>query len=378
VKIVLVSGHQRSWDTGAGLVYLHLDEGLRRLGHEVTLFTPEDFLSTAAPGRIRRLMAPRSLERRVRSAVKAADVVEVAGGLGWRLFSALRARPSGRPPLLVTRIHGLEMLDEQARFIEEIAGSMKLSWKYKLVTRRWTNWQEFQSIALSDLVVCYTSRDLDAIVLRGLKAESDVARVAEGFDPSYLQARKHSGLGSRLLWWGTWLDRKGISAVPRALELVSRSVPQVTLTIGGSRMAPDKVLAAFAPHVRSRVSVLPFVSRERHRELLMEHDIFVFPSLSEGFGLALAEAMGSEMACVTTLTGLAHDWLEHGQNCLIVPMSSPTGLSRAVTRLAHDAELRQVLGANAGRTVRELSWGRFARETEAAYEARRARLMERD
>ena len=76
----------------------------------------------------------------------------------------------------------------------------------------------------------------------------------------------------------------------------------------------------------------------------MEHDIFVFPSLSEGFGLALAEAMGSEMACVTTLTGLAHDWLEHGQNCLIVPMSSPTGLSRAVTRLAHDAELRQVLG----------------------------------
>jgi glycosyltransferase involved in cell wall biosynthesis len=142
-------------------------------------------------------------------------------------------------------------------------------------------------------------------------------------------------------------------------------------------MAPEKVLAAFAPHVRSRVSVLPFVSRERHRELLMEHDIFVFPSLSEGFGLALAEAMGSEMACVTTLTGLAHDWLEHGQNCLIVPMSSPTGLSRAVMRLAHDAELRQVLGANAGRTVRELSWERFARETEAAYEARRARLVER-
>ena len=132
--------------------------------------------------------------------------------------------------------------------------------------------------------------------------------------------------------------------------------------------------AEFPADLRPRVTVLPFVSRDRHVEILDQHDVFIFPSLSEGFGSALAEAMASGMPCVTTFTGMANDWLEHGRNCLLVPMRSPTGLARAVERLLGDAELRRVLGTGAQRTAQQWTWERFARETAARYEERLARL----
>jgi glycosyltransferase involved in cell wall biosynthesis len=369
LRILLLSPHKRNWDTDP--VYPQLDQGLRRLGYQVTLLTEEDLVGSNMPVTLKKLVTPFLTKRRALQAAIESDVVEAAGGLGWRLFSSLRARSATRSrPLLVTRLHGLEYLDEQARFVEEIAGSIRLSAKYKLLTRRWINWQDFRSLRLSDCVVCHTSRDADGVAARGLKAENAVATMPLATESRYFQEHAYRQPASRVLWWGTWIERKGIAAVPRALELLARSVPSVTITMGGTGTPPEVVLSAFPAELRARVTVLSFVSRERHLEILDEHDVFLFPSLSEGFGLALAEAMASSLPCVTTLTGLAHDWLEHGRNCLLVPMCSPTGVARAVERLLSDVELRRSLGTNAQATARNWSWDRLAHETATLYERR--------
>lgn len=372
---MLISAHPRSWDSGSSLVYLHLDEELRRLGHDVTLLTEEDYLPSGTSVTVRKLFGPLIVKRRALEMARRADIVEVPGDLGWSLFGALRAGRSGRErPLLVSRLHGLAFLDEQARFIEEIAGSLRLPIKYKLVTRHWVNWQDFRSLALSDMIACYTSRDVDAIVVRRLKAEEDVTIAPPGVEARYFRPRAYREAGRRLLWWGTWIERKGIAEMPRALELVSRAVPGVTLTIGGSGARPETLLGAFPPGLRDKVTVLPFVTREQHLDILDQHDVFVFPSLSEGFGLALAEAMASGLPSVTTFTGLAHDWLEHGRNALLVPMRAPTALAREVRRLLEDVDLRRTIGANGQRTARQWTWDAFGRSTATLYAQYLARL----
>ena len=378
MRVLLVSGHKKNWDAGASTVYLHLERDLRAEAAapgSVKCLHAQDYVSDQFPGIVQKWAAAMFLKRRVLEETDCADVVEVAGNLGWLLFKAVRNQSNGRRPLLVTRLHGLEFKDEEARVAEEIAGRKSLPLKYKLFTRRWLNWQEMQTIREADLVICHTSREVDAIVGAGLKPESQVVMMPLGVDEDFfLPDRDYRPAADRLLWWGSWVERKGIYSLPRAFDLACRRLPNLTLTLGGTGTNAETILSQFAPHLRSRIDVLPFVSREGHLAALKNHDVFLFPSLSEGFGLALLEAMAAGLPCITTFTGMAHDLLEHHANCLLAPMNGPTALARHIVQLYHRPELRRRLGTHARRTARALTWPELARQTDAAYRTHLSRL----
>ena len=366
MKILLISGHKKNWGAGASSVYLHLNQELQQLACYSHLFNLEDYLSDKLPGVVQKLTQAFHVERKILPQVKEADVIEVAGNIGWRLFERLLSARLQKRPLLAVRLHGLEFKDEQARITEEIARLMKLPIKYKLLTRHWINWQEFKTIELADIVVCHTSREADAIITAGLKHQSKVKICPLGIDPAFISEREHRASVNKLLWWGSWIERKGIYTLPRAFELAVREIPNLSLTIGGSGTPPQEVLSYFPPELRPQITVLPFVSEDEHKKILAEHDVFIFPSLSEGFGLALLEAMATGMPCITTLTGM-YDWLEHGKNCYIVPMSAPTAISAAIKRLNDDFTLRCAIGDKARETARILSWQNFAKQTLEIY-----------
>jgi glycosyltransferase involved in cell wall biosynthesis len=76
-------------------------------------------------------------------------------------------------------------------------------------------------------------------------------------------------------------------------------------------------------------------------------DIFAFPSRSEAFGNALAEAMVHGLAIVTTPVGLAQHWIRDGENGIIIPEDPPDEMTAALTRLLADPSLRDRLGQQA-------------------------------
>ena len=78
--------------------------------------------------------------------------------------------------------------------------------------------------------------------------------------------------------------------------------------------------------------------------------LFVLPSYSENFGIALAEAMGAGLPCVMSdQVGIAVDAKEYDAG-LVVPCEVEP-LASAIQRLLDDPELRRRLGANARRLV---------------------------
>src|SRR5262249_7704920 len=52
-------------------------------------------------------------------------------------------------------------------------------------------------------------------------------------------------------------------------------------------------------------------------------DVFVFPSLYEGLGIALIEAMAAGCACVATTAGPIPEFVENGRNGILVPPANP-------------------------------------------------------
>ena len=88
-------------------------------------------------------------------------------------------------------------------------------------------------------------------------------------------------------------------------------------------------------------------------ELLSAFDIFVMPSREESFSRPLAEAMLSGLACVGTEAGGTPEVLEDGKAGLLAPSGSADGISRALTTLFENPDLRGILGARARKSARE-------------------------
>ncbi len=109
------------------------------------------------------------------------------------------------------------------------------------------------------------------------------------------------------------------------------------------------MLAKFDPVDREALEVVPRIGLPEQIEQYETFSIFLFPSLAEGFGLTLPEAMSFGLAAVTTHAGFGADHLEDGKNARVVYPSSPH-LARAMLELIENDELRWRL-ATAGREV---------------------------
>ncbi len=82
-------------------------------------------------------------------------------------------------------------------------------------------------------------------------------------------------------------------------------------------------------------------------KLLAIMDIFVFPSLKEGLGLSLLEAMAAGRACVASDVGGIKDIIRDYNTGLLVKPESPMKLETAIVELLENDDLRKDLGENA-------------------------------
>jgi len=103
--------------------------------------------------------------------------------------------------------------------------------------------------------------------------------------------------------------------------------------------------------------------------LLGELDLLVLPSLWEGFGLVLLEAMAAGRPVVASAVGPIPEVVADGETGLLVPPEDPAALADAIVRVLLDADLAARLGG-AGRRRVERFFGieRMVAQTDAVYQ----------
>jgi glycosyltransferase involved in cell wall biosynthesis len=119
------------------------------------------------------------------------------------------------------------------------------------------------------------------------------------------------------------------------------------------------------PEARRRVVVVPQVDRETLRDLYARAAIFLFPSLCEGFGLPLLEAMACGCPIVTSGRGATAEVT--GDAALHVDPTRTEAIAEGLRRLGGDEELRRRLRERGLRRVAEFSWDAAARGTLETY-----------
>lgn len=137
----------------------------------------------------------------------------------------------------------------------------------------------------------------------------------------------------------TWLIR----AIPRLLE----AVPQARVVIvGGGHLRDDLQRDIDARGLGDRVLLTGY--REEMLEILQGFDVFVLPSLWEGLGVVLLEAMAYALPVVASGVGGVTDVVVDGETGLLVPPRDPNALADALATLLRDASRARRMG-EAGR-----------------------------
>jgi glycosyltransferase involved in cell wall biosynthesis len=349
-----------------------LESGLTDRGHEVVLLHYEDvkpFKTRWLQKIVDRTLLPNFIAIRSRQHWRSGfDVIMVPSGMGFSIFRKLKHQAAR--PLLVNHIFGLSFFDHMAILSEYFAGRQKLSLLYRFFSARMTIRWEAKAAEEADVTIVMNDRDVD-FLRRDTAGGARSLKVAGSVIDEVMTASEHPSDAIRprgsLLWFGSWTPRKGIFALPAAFNLVLQEAPEATLTIGGVHISEADIRASFSEAANCRISILPKITIAAQIDVFQRCSIFLFPSLSEGFGLALVEAMAMGLAAVTTDAGFAGDSLTHGVDALIVPKASAVHLARAVVKLIQDDGLREAISHNGQLLARTFSEGRMVSGYEDAF-----------
>lgn len=372
LRVLLAIHHPLDPDLGAPGVTLALGEALSGLGCEVSYYGfGEAFPGTTAYSAWHSVRFPWMLSAWLARNAGRFDVLDITTGDCWPWVRV--GRPGAkRRHALVTRSHGLEhVVTEQLR-ADARAGVARLSWKYPLYHGGFRLWEVRQSLRLSDRVVLLNPLDRDYARDRlGVPAEQ-ICLIPHGLPEPFRALPPPALLAEgplRLAFVGTWIQRKGREdAVAVAVALLEQGVA-FSLSILGTGAGESEVLASFPAAVRERIRVVP---RYRHAELpalLREHEVLLFPSHAEGYGMSLIEAMACGLAPIATPVGVAPEAVRDGESGRLLPIGDVPGFTAAVRAYAEDRQRLLEVRRAAQNAVQGMTWRDVALRTLRLYES---------
>lgn len=215
-------------------------------------------------------------------------------------------------------------------------------------------------------------------VVRLLRADPKRVRVipyaaAPRFRPSAEAPERleavHGIRSPYFLYVGTLEPRKNLVRALRAFARVRHELPRHHFVLVGERgwKYQEILREARSPELAERVTFLGYVAEEHLPPLYSQATALVYPSLYEGFGLPVVEAM----ACGTpVLTSRSSSLAEIADGCaLLVDPTDERGLAEGMRALGSNEDLRRSLAERGRARVAAFSWERTGRETVAAYRA---------
>jgi len=280
------------------------------------------------------------------------------------VLGGLAARVAGVPS--VSTVHGAYFLPIS------ISGVRKV--------RRRAFSQIYRSIYRSfDHVVAtstYVADDLRSRV--GIRAAAGSLEVVyNGIDLGRLDEMRASGaLDPSPQWRGrpriitpaNFFPIKGHEWLIRAVPAVVEKFPAVEFMLAGdgeSRAAMEQLTRELG--VDANVTFAGSVANPV--PLLLESDLFLLPSISEGLSIALLEALALGVPVVATTGGGTPEVIESGETGVLVPPASADALARAVIELLADRPRALRLAANGRQMVRhKFSRDEMVRRVESIYE----------
>jgi glycosyltransferase involved in cell wall biosynthesis len=179
---------------------------------------------------------------------------------------------------------------------------------------------------------------------------------ADRFPRSLGTARESAAARTRLLFVGNILARKRVLELARAFAELPRE--QVELVLVGAELEPDyagEVRAFIArAQIADRVQWLGSLDAAGVAQQLALADALVLPSVLEGYGMVLSEALWAGVPFIAARVGAAEALVNRTAAGLLYEPNDPTGLGLTLNRFVADRGLREQLHQAASKAEKHL------------------------
>jgi glycosyltransferase involved in cell wall biosynthesis len=212
-----------------------------------------------------------------------------------------------------------------------------------------------QELALADVVIVPSTFSRNSLA-HAPNPKVSVQVIAYGAPPVNGRLRPDEpGAKLRVLFVGALSQAKGLGYLLQAASHLER---QIELTLIGQRVSaviPDQT-------VLNRYRWIPSLPHDELLHEMSRHDVLVLPSLHEGFGLVIPEAMAQGLVVITTPHTAGPDLIAEGVDGFIVPIRSAEAIEERLERLIMDRNLLAEMKLAATRKAETLPWEIYRRQ----------------
>lgn len=229
-------------------------------------------------------------------------------------------------------------------------------------------WRLDEKIARAKFVACISNfARSQAMVFSDQRFWSKLHIVHCGIDPSLYEKPKmdrRKSTDQNLLFVGRLAAVKGLSVLFKSAVELRRDFSALKITLvgdGPERMNLENEVQQLG--LEDCVEFVGYQSQSEVAEFLQAADLLILPSFAEGLPVVLMEAMAAQVPVVTTPVGGVTELVEDGINGALVPPGDEVTLTRRISELMRDRNLRKKMGQAGRKKVIES----FTVDAEAAW-----------
>lgn len=208
---------------------------------------------------------------------------------------------------------------------------------------------------LADLVLGASAFTLETLKQEGIE-RSKLRYLPLGFEAEripFMRERKRNEGPLRLLYAGRVTQRKGIKYLLEAVNQFTRK--DVELHIIGNIQGTGRGLKMYDNYIHhASVSQAQLFDRYQH------YDAFVLPSVFEGFGLVIVEALAAGLPVITTPHTIGRELIVDSKNGYLVPVRDVNAIVEAIKKLlVQRPEELLAMRLNARDTALQYTWSAY-------------------
>lgn len=247
----------------------------------------------------------------------------------------------------------------------EITGDLRLKaeqinlWDSKTLERN------AEELRLTEYFIVASKMVKRSLMFSGIN-EKQIYRIPYGveFDKFPYQAESYGCGRLHLIYVGQIIFRKGLHHL---LQVVSTEFKETcTLSVIGFYNNSNELYREYKDS--ENIKFLGFINHDDLINYYKKSDVFVFPTLGEGFGLVLLEAMSVGLPCIVSDLAGGDDVVDNGKNGFVFQAGNDKDLSEKILWFVNNRDKISQMGKYSSSYVKKYTWEMYYKNIQSAIE----------